>query len=72
MSLRDILQKIIQNDSPILLSDGNKDWEAKSLLETLSEPMLKRNAYLQSGLYIAEINHDEYLGQVLYKVKQKD
>ena len=71
MSLKDILRGIVQNDVPILLNDGNKDWEANALLETLSEPMLNRNAYMQSGLYIAEINHKGYLGQVLYKVKQK-
>ena len=71
MSLREILSKLIENKTPILLSDGNKDWEAVSLLENLSEPMLKRDAYLQPGLYIAEINSGGYLGQVLYKVKQK-
>ena len=56
MCLRDILTKIVENDTPILLNDGNQDWEASTLLSNLSEPMLKRNAYLQSGLYIAEID----------------
>jgi hypothetical protein len=71
MSLREILSKLVENETPILLSDSKGDWEAGSLLENLSEPMLKRDAYLQPGLYIAEINSGGYLGQVLYKVKQK-
>jgi hypothetical protein len=71
MSLKDILTKLVHDKTPILLNDGNKDWEADALLETLSEPMLKRNAYLQPGLYIAEINSGGYLGTVLYKVRQK-
>jgi len=71
MSLRDILSKLVENKTPILLSDGNKDWEPGNLLENLSEPMLKRDAYLQPGLYIAEVNTGGYLGQVLYKVKEK-
>ena len=33
--------------------------------------MLKRAAYFQPGMYIAEINEGGYLGTVLYKVKQK-
>jgi hypothetical protein len=71
MSLRDVLNKLVQNKTPIMLNDGSKDWEASDLLETLSEPMLRRDAYMQPGLYIAEINSGGYLGQVLYKVKQK-
>ena len=71
MSLRDILEKIVQGNAPILLCDSNRDWEAGALLESLSEPMLKRQAYLQPGMYIAEINEGGYLGTVLYKVKQK-
>jgi len=71
MSLKEILEKIVEEGARILLSDRNKDWEASVLLENLSEPMLKRRAHLQPGLYIAEINDSGYLGQVLYKVKQK-
>ena len=72
MSLREVLSELVQKETPVLLNDGNNDWEANVLLETLSEPMLKRNAYLQPGLYIAEINSGGYLGQVLYKVKPKE
>ncbi|UCE42571.1 MAG: hypothetical protein JSV17_06355 [Candidatus Aminicenantes bacterium] len=72
MSLRDILEKLVEKGAPILLSDrNNKDWEAGVLLERLSEPMLKRRAHFQPGLYIAEINDGGYLGTVLFKVKQK-
>ncbi|UCF62724.1 MAG: hypothetical protein JSW33_09030 [bacterium] len=72
MSLQDVLQKLTDENSPILLCDGEHDWEAQSLLETLSGPVLKREVYMQPGLYIAEINTGGYLGQVLYKVKQKN
>ena len=71
MCLREILQKIVEDDESVLLSDPNKDWDARDLLNDLSEPMLKRKAHLQPGLYIAEINDSGYLGQVLYKVKQR-
>jgi len=71
MCLKDILEKLVEGEAPILLSDSNNDWEAGALLETLSEPMLKRPAYFQPGMYIAEINEGGYLGTVLYKVKQK-
>jgi len=71
MSLREILEKLVEDKVPVLLSDNSKDWEAGALLEYLSEPMLKRRAHLQPGLYIAEINDSGYLGHVLFKVKQK-
>jgi len=71
MSLRIILEKIIEDGNSVLLCDSNKDWEASELLANLSEPMLRRQAYLQAGLYIAEINDSGFLGQVLYKIKRK-
>lgn len=71
MKLKEILQKLVQNDAPVLLNDGKADWEAGALLENLSEPVLKKEAHLQPGLYIAEINSGGYLGRVLFKVKQK-
>jgi len=72
MNLREILVKLSEENIPILLNDGEKDWEAQGLLETLSKPVLNRDAYMQPGLYIAEINSGGYLGQVLYKLKQKN
>lgn len=71
MQLKEILQKIVNDDESVLLSDSNQDWEAASLLNSLSEPMLKTKAYLQPGLYIAEISEAGYLGRVLYKVKNR-
>lgn len=71
MSLKEILQKIVEGGESILLSDSEKDWEANELLSGLSERTLKTRAYFQSGLYIAEISEAGYLGRVMYKVKQK-
>jgi len=72
MVLKEILEKIIEGGSSVLLSDSkSKDWEAEALIEALSETMLKRQAYFQPGLYIAEISDSGYLGHVLYRLKQK-
>ncbi|NIR52885.1 hypothetical protein GWO43_30155 [candidate division KSB1 bacterium] len=71
MSLKEILQNIVATGEPILLSDNEKDWEARDLLDELSDRMLKTRAHMQQGLYIAEINEAGYLGRVMFKVKQK-
>lgn len=71
MSLKEILEKIVSTDEAILLADSSKDWEAGALLENLSPPKLATKAYIQPGLYIAEVNDGGYLGRVLYKIKQK-
>jgi hypothetical protein len=71
MSLKEILQKIVESGEAILLTDAERDWEANELLSGLSERALKTRAHLQSGLYIAEINDAGYLGRVMFKVKQK-
>jgi hypothetical protein len=67
MSLRDILQKMVDEENSASLSDGNTTAGPAEFLNTMSEPMLRRQAYLQPGLYIAEINEGGYLGQVLLK-----
>ena len=72
MSLKEILQKIVNDHEAILLHDGKQEWEASTLLGNLSEPRLKANAYFQSGLYIAEIDPKGYLGRVLYRVKDRE
>jgi len=69
MSLKDILQKLVNEKSRVLLADSQNEWEAGALLEKLSETRLKTNAHMQPGLYIAEISEAGYLGQVLYKLK---
>lgn len=72
MCLKEILEKLANNGDDVLLSDGNnRDWEAGALLDELSGPMLKKQAYLQPGLYIAEINDAGYLGHILYRVKAR-
>jgi len=71
MSLREILEEIAKSHERILLSNNGKDWEASALLKNISEPMLKKQAYFQPGMYIAEINDSGYLGAVLFRVKQK-
>ena len=71
MQLKDILKKFVEDDELVLLSDNGQDWTAGDLLNSLSETLLKIEAHLQPGLYIAEINDRGYLGRVLYKIKQK-
>jgi hypothetical protein len=68
MSLKEILQKIVNDQAKILLNDGIREWEAGTLLTSLSEPKLRVNAYFQAGLYIAEVDPRGYLGRVLYRV----
>lgn len=72
MSLRQILEKLAEDEEQVLLSDRKGDWNANQLLGNLSEPMLRRQAHLQPGLYIALINDGGYLGEVLYRVKPKN
>lgn len=72
MSLKEILQKIANDQEAIVLNDGSREWEAGTLLAHLSEPRLRVNAYFQEGLYIAEIDPKGYLGRVLYRVKTKN
>ena len=67
MSLREILQKMVDDDKSVSLSDGKITGAPSEFLSSMSEPMLRRQAYLQPGLYIAEINEGGYLGQVLLK-----
>lgn len=71
MSLREILEDIVENGNSVLLCDSNKDWEASELLQNLAEMRLKIQAHMVPGLYIAEINDSGYLGQVLYRIKRK-
>ncbi len=71
MSLKEILLRLAEEKMPVLLCDSQNEWEAESLLGSLSEPRLKTSAYLQPGLYIAEISEGGYLGRVLYKIKGK-
>ncbi len=71
VSLKEILEKLITENVPILLTDRRGEWEASEVLGNLSGPMLSRRAYFQPGMYIALINDGGYLGEVLYRVKSK-
>jgi hypothetical protein len=66
MKLKEILRKIAADGNASLLADGEEPASAQELLATLPERVLERQAYLQPGLYIAEINDKGYLGRVLY------
>ena len=67
MTLRDILQKMAVENDAIKLSHDNEIFDLNGLLETLPEPVLNRQAYLQPGLYIAEVNENGYLGEVILR-----
>jgi hypothetical protein len=67
MTLRDILQNMAVENGAIKLCLDNEVFEVNGLLETLPDPVLNRQAYLQPGLYIAEINESGYLGDVLLR-----
>ena len=58
MVLREILQQLVEDDEQVWLSDRKGDWNANQLLGNLSEPMLRRQAHLQPGLYIIEIHSE--------------
>jgi len=68
MSLKEVLQKMIDDGNSVLLNDGDKISRAGDLLDNLSEPVLNKKAHIQPGLYIAEIDDGGYLGKVLYKL----
>lgn len=70
MTLRETLQKIVHDGNSLKLIKGNDIIEPDILLETLSDHVLERPVYMQTGLYIAEINESGYLGQVLFRFAQ--
>ncbi len=70
MTLRDILQQMVDEKNSSKLSNGNGATDAGTLLQTLSSPMLATQAHMQPGLYIAEINPDGYLGRVLLRFER--
>jgi hypothetical protein len=69
MILQEILQKLAADGNPKLWDSDRAAVEAGVLLNTLSGAMLRRPAYLQPGLYIAEINEAGYLGTILFRFK---
>jgi hypothetical protein len=71
MRLKEILQKMNDENQKFLLNNNGQNWEASDLLKELSEASLNIQAYIQPGIYIAEINDGGYLGSVLYRLIQK-
>ncbi len=71
MTLKELLETLIRERTPILLKDRDQAWDAGDLLGHLAPPMLKRQVHLQPGLYIALINERGYLGEVLFKIQPR-
>jgi hypothetical protein len=71
MTLKELLEQITRDRTPVLLKDRNKSWKACDLIGALSEPMLRRQVHMQPGLYVALINEKGYLGEVLFKIESK-
>ena len=69
MSLKEILEKFVREEAACQLWDGSRNWNADELLGALPHTRLMIRAYLQPGLYIAEISEAGYLGRVLYTLK---
>jgi len=67
MSLREILQQLAETDNPVLFDHNKTKSQASDFLSSLSERKLKTQAFLQPGLYIAEISDGGYLGTVLFR-----
>ncbi len=72
MSLREALEEIVRNKQPIRLRDHRQEWEANSLLDTLSAGMLKRQVHMLPGFYIAAITESGLMGEVLYRLCAKN
>jgi len=69
MILKEILNKIVEKQQSILLSDSSNSFNAKELLASLSDTKLNIRSFYQEGLYIARIDDKGFLGDVLYRVK---
>jgi len=69
MSLKEILEKMANDDAACQLWDGSRNWQADELLGALPNTRLMTRAYLQPGLYIAEISEAGFLGRVIYTLK---
>lgn len=69
MVLQEILEGLVAKGEPFVIQENGTDWRAADLLEKLTPVRLKTAAYLQPGMYIAEINPSGYLGRVLYRLK---
>jgi len=71
MSLKECLDKIINDKQSVILKDYRRDWEAGDLLLSLSPSMLKRSVHMLSGVYIAAVAESGLMGEVLYRLRVK-
>jgi hypothetical protein len=71
MSLKEALEKIVNDCQAVLLRDSRREWEAADLLTDLSPGMLKRPVHMLSGVYIAAITESGLMGEVLYRLRNK-
>ena len=69
MNLREILKKIIEKQETVLLSNSIDSFKAEELLASLPDTKLNIRSFYQQGLYIAKINENGFLGDVLYRVE---
>ncbi len=71
MVLKDVLQTMVENDEQVLLNDGKSMYEAANLLSDLSDRHLLRKVH-KTPMYIALVDEGGYMGEVLYRLKQKN
>jgi hypothetical protein len=71
MILKDALETIVGDARPVMLKDHRKEWEAGDLLNSLSEPMLKRPVHMLPGIYIAALTESGLMGEVLYRLRAR-
>jgi hypothetical protein len=71
MSLREVLEKIVNDKQPVTLRDSRQEWEASDLLNCLSTGMLGRPVHMLPGIYIAALTPSGLMGEVLYRLKVK-
>jgi len=71
MSLKECLEKIINDKQSVILKDYRQDWEAGDLLLNLSPPRLMQPVHMLSGVYIAAVAQSGLMGEVLYRLRAK-
>jgi hypothetical protein len=70
-SLREALREIASGSEKVLLQSGGADWEARDLLDSLSERKLEYRVHFMPGFYIAAVGETGCLGEVLYRIKSR-
>ncbi len=69
MILKEILKNIAAKQEKVLLCNKSDSFNAEELLANLPDSKLNIRSFYQQGLYIAKINENGFLGDVLYRVK---